>query len=213
MAEPRRRLVEQPRQRLGRGTQAQEGEVGPQALVVGTRAHAGTSLGRPRKGQGTISASASRSTRVHVMAPRRRARSARAATPGGRLALRSHGRAVLNCARTTASRPPPARGAHRGPCPLRGQAVAGKEQAGGSEDLQIAGAEALAHRDEHPGEARVDPVAVAPEGHAGLSSTTGWISMTRRIGRRRQRQQRLGVGQLADRRPARRRPGEHLGGR
>ena len=59
-------------------------------------------------------------TRLGTALPTRRARSARAAAPGGLLALRSQGRAVENWLSTTASRRGPVRlGAHHGACSRR----------------------------------------------------------------------------------------------
>ena len=130
------------------------------------------------------------------------ARSANAVAPGGRLALRSQGRAVENWLSTTASRAARCSGVRTiDPAPAGARRWETSSAPAGENTSTVAGAEAMAQRQLDPAQAGGDGVAVAPEGDAGpVVDGPGHLDGGR-VGRRRQGHEHLGVGQGADGRP------------
>ena len=86
--------------------------------------------------------------------------------------------------------------------PARRAPVDGDEHPGWTDDLERRGAEPVTDGEEGADEAGWDAVAGTSEGDARVHVDRSRLADRRRIGHRRQGQQRLGIGELADRRGA-----------
>ena len=181
--------------------------MGPERLVLRVLAHAEASSAAvvPGKARAMISAIGLQvdarfgSARDRAGGPARPERPHREAC----WPCRSQGRAVLNWPSTTDSKAARCSGVRTiWPAPLRARRCETSSMPDAREDLEAARAEPVAQRALGAAHPRRHRVAVAPKGHAGLVVDAVAFFDGGRVGHRRERHQHLGVGQLADARPA-----------
>ena len=177
-------------------------------LILRTAGHAPASCPppttvEPAKAKRITSAIAPKSTVGSTLSgPMSRARSAKAVAPGGRLALRSQGRAVENGPRTTASSAAPC-STVRTISPAPGADKRGDQlYPGGADDFDGAVPEPVTHDHQHPGQAGFTEYRFPRN-----ATRARWSTAVGRLdgGRERrllEREECLRLSELAHRRPA-----------
>ena len=199
-------LVEQAGQGFGRGAHTQEGQMRAKFRTrcrCSAVASAPSTAVDPGKAKRITSAMAARSTDGSTSAgPSKRPRSVRASGPGGRLALRSHGRAVVKAPRTTFLSAWRWAGVRTiAPDPGAANRWETSSAPGRADDLNGVGAQPVAQGHGCAAQAGSDRVAVASEGHAGLVIDYCADLNGGRERSDRQSHEWFGVGQLAHRGP------------